>query len=297
MKKHLPGKDQDRLLDVPEDDIQKIAVRSPTERVWTSNKARLIERYLFYFLKVAKRGTYVDGFAAPHEPDVPDSWAARRVIESQPPTDSNRLQLRHFHLCDRSRSKRHLLKTLEEEHPERDIQLYFGDFNKKLDEILAPDRIKPKEATFCLLDQYTFECHWSTVEKIAGYQDPREYKVEQFYFLAQWWFARSKRLGPRRGIAWWGRDDYRELFKMTAIERSQLLCERFQRDLGYRFATPWPIYIGGNSWSVAYHMIHATDHPRAPLLMDTAYHGLDSGPVSKDQLALTIGVDAEDLDD
>lgn len=297
MKKRPASEGQERLLDLPEDEIQRVPVRLPKERVWTSNKARLIERYLFYFLKVTKRGTYIDGFAGPHEPEVPDSWAAKRVIEGQPPVKSNRLQLRHFHLCDRSRDQWPRLKELKASNPDRHIELYFGDFNKKVDTILTPDQVRPKEATFCLLDQWSFECHWETVKNIASYQHPREYKLEQFYFLAQWWFARSKRLGPKRGLAWWGRDDYRDLFGMNAPERAQLLCDRFQQELKYRFATAWPIYIGGESWSVAYHMVHATDHPRAPLLMETAYHGLNSGPVSKDQLALALAIPAEEIED
>jgi three-Cys-motif partner protein len=283
------------MFHVAQDEKRRVPVRPPTQRVWTRNKARLIDRYLYYFLRVAKRGTYVDGFAGPHEPDIPDSWAAKRVLDSQPPVHSNRLQLRHFHLCERGHEQFRRLQVLREEHRERDITLWHGDFNKRVDELLGADSISPTEATFVLLDQYAFECQWTTVEKLARYQHPREYKLEQFYFLAQWWFQRSKRISREKAIQWWGRDDYGNLFGCRPDERATILCDRFQDELGYRFATAWPIYVGGEAWSVAYHMVHATDHERAPELMDDAYHGLDSEPISKDQLALRLGFDPTDL--
>jgi hypothetical protein len=38
----------------------------PAERaIWTENKAKLIERYLFYFVLITKHGAYIDGFAGP----------------------------------------------------------------------------------------------------------------------------------------------------------------------------------------------------------------------------------------
>lgn len=33
--------------------------------IWTENKAKLIERYLYYFVLVTHHGTYIDGFAGP----------------------------------------------------------------------------------------------------------------------------------------------------------------------------------------------------------------------------------------
>src|SRR5690349_16399390 len=59
-------------------------VKSPTHPVWTENKAKLIERYLYYFVQVTKHGTYIDGFAGPQEPDKLDMWSAKLVVESEP---------------------------------------------------------------------------------------------------------------------------------------------------------------------------------------------------------------------
>jgi len=40
----------------------------PRDPIWTENKARLISRYLYGFVLVARHGTYIDGFAAPQRP-------------------------------------------------------------------------------------------------------------------------------------------------------------------------------------------------------------------------------------
>jgi hypothetical protein len=42
------------------------------------NKARLIYRYLFYFVLVTKHGTYIGGFAGPQ--GVQENWAAQLVL-------------------------------------------------------------------------------------------------------------------------------------------------------------------------------------------------------------------------
>jgi hypothetical protein len=53
-----------------------------TRPIWTENKAKLIERYLYYFLMVTKHGTYIDGFAGPQEETGETAnWAAKLVLE------------------------------------------------------------------------------------------------------------------------------------------------------------------------------------------------------------------------
>src|SRR6266481_4427291 len=155
--------------------------------IWTDNKAHFIMRYLRYFVFITKHGTYIDGFAGPQEESMCDSWAARLVLESEP------RWMRHFHLCDAKRSQVNLLKQIKESHSpcqySRNIEIYHGDFNKKVADILAGGDITEKEATFCLLDQRTFECHWSTVEKLARFKTAG-HKIELFYFLANGWLGR-----------------------------------------------------------------------------------------------------------
>jgi hypothetical protein len=67
----------------------------PAERpIWTENKAKLIERYLFYFVLITKHGAYIDGFAWPQYLDQENALAAKLVLESKPAL------LRQYWLCE-----------------------------------------------------------------------------------------------------------------------------------------------------------------------------------------------------
>src|SRR5712692_5882407 len=132
--------------------------------IWTENKAKLIAKYIFLFELITKHGTYIDGFAGPQQPDRPEMWAARLVLEIEPKW------LRHFYLFEKSKAGCDLLKYLKASNSDpsdREVEVFCGDFNVELDNLLSSGRIGQREATFCLLDQRTFECHWNTVEKLA----------------------------------------------------------------------------------------------------------------------------------
>ena len=74
--------------------------------VWTENKAKLIERYLYYFVLITHHGTYIDGFAGPQRPELPNMWAAKLVLESEP------MWFRHFYLFDNDRAQFEALAQL-----------------------------------------------------------------------------------------------------------------------------------------------------------------------------------------
>lgn len=258
----LPG--VDRTANVQPDAKLK-RIRYP---LWTENKAKLIERYLFYFVQITKHGTYIDGFAGPQSEQEPELWAAKLVLENKPQW------FRHFHLCDASPKQVEKLKRLKQEQPVikgRSIHIYSGDFNEKIDEILSTP-IRAREATFCLLDQRTFECHWTTVERLAQHKQEGN-KIELFYFLAQGWLDRA--LAAQKDLSqldcWWGDRGWQQFREVkSGDERVSLLVERF-RSLGYAHVSPWPIYENRDSRRIMYYMIHATDHPEAPALMARAY--------------------------
>ncbi len=66
--------------DVPKVTIPVVhrAGRTRLERLWTGNKALLIQQYLHLFVIVAKHGTYVDGFAGPQYPTMPTRYPCNR---------------------------------------------------------------------------------------------------------------------------------------------------------------------------------------------------------------------------
>ena len=255
------------LFDLPSVDNRHVVRLSPIrEPVWTRNKARLIERYLNLFVMVTRHGVYIDGFAGPQRENEDEAWAAKLVLESKPP------RLRNFLLVDANRSCVTALEKLKDEQESisgRTIDVWCGDFNSIVGEVLASSPIREKTASFCLLDQRTFECHWETVQKISKYKTG--YKIELFYFFGTSWFDRAiSGLNEQKKLeVWWGRDDLDEFLRKPKSERPRLLAERFQNELGYATALAWPIY--GQNRRIMYHMIHATDHPEAHKLMHRAY--------------------------
>jgi three-Cys-motif partner protein len=236
--------------------------------IWTENKAKLIERYLYYFVLITKHGAYIDGFAAPQYHDKSDAWAAKLVLESKP------ARLREFWLCEIDDDGVAQLRQLVESQPKirgRKIQVVPGDFNRNVATLLANSGIRDKTATFCLLDQRTFECEWETLIALSRHRS--EYKIELFYFLATGWLDKSIKATKNTDVLqrWWGRNDYNHLLGMNSFDRTRLFCDRFKDELGYKHAFAWPIFskeIGGR---VMYHMIHATDHDEAPRIMHRAY--------------------------
>jgi three-Cys-motif partner protein len=259
--------------------------------IWTEHKARLIERYLYYFVLITHHGTYIDGFAGPQEEDKPEMWSAKLVLESRP------RWLQRFHLCElRPRSVIALKEMVatqprrERKEPKREVKIYAGDFNKTIDQVLAGDNIPPKQATFALLDQRTFECDWATVLKIARHKVPT--KIELFYFLPAHWFGRAfHETNDKSVIArWWGRDDWPRLGDLTDRERADLLRDRLRDELGYRYAYPWPIYSREEGEGrIKYHMVHASDHDEAPKLMRRAYEQALDIKEPPEQLGFQLG--------
>lgn len=269
-------------------------VKPLTNPVWTENKAQFIMRYLRYFVFITRHGTYIDGFAGPQEERESDCWAAKLVLESEP------RWLRHFYLCDNKRSQVKFLKQLKAAQPlmdshgekiTRDIYVYQGNFNKEVDRILNASQITEKEATFCLLDQRTFECEWETVRKLATFKSSG-HKIEIFYFLANSWLDRA--LGAQEDLdklaRWWGHDDWSELKKMSRDERRDALIDRMKRELGYQSVKAWPIYQRQDGGIVMYYMIHATDHPEGPTQMSRAYRStvLPTEPIEQLKLEFSI---------
>lgn len=244
--------------------------RSLRHPLWTANKAKLIQEYIRLFTFVTKHGTYIDGFAAPQDRHLPELCSANLVLQARPPW------MREFWLCDRDHKGVAMLEEIKTAQalPKRRIEVLQGDFNERVHDILGAGTIKPTTATFALLDQRSFQCDWATVRAIATHK--HTHKIEVFYFLATGWLDRSIATVSRpetieRLTRWWGREDWRDLRKISSSERGPLVAERFRRELGYAYAYPYPIHSERRGGRIMYHMIHATDHEAATPLMLRAY--------------------------
>jgi three-Cys-motif partner protein len=245
--------------------------------IWTENKAQFIRHYLRYFVQITKHGVYIDGFAGPQSFDHLDAWSAALVLSSDPKW------LRSFFLCEISPRGLLALQTLVQVQSDardkkgrrvnRKIEVLPGDFNQNVNSILCNGKIAQKEATFCLLDQRTFECYWATLEKLAAFKQPPHNKIELLYFLGVGWIHRAF-AGIRdteKLLRWWGRTGWEDLKRMSSWDIAQLVRSRFERELGYRFAAAYPIFDRDEGNKVMYYMIHASDHEEAPALMVRAH--------------------------
>ena len=197
-------------------------------------------------------------------------WAAKLVMENDP------RWLKKFFLFENNKDGIAALKQLLEDQPEdptRRIEIIPGDCNIELPRLLKAETIKPTEACFCLLDQRTFECRWTTLARLARCK-PSGHKIELFYFLPHHWLHRALAgLTKNKSILqdWWGRDDWESLYDMTTEQIRAEFIRRFKTELGYVSVKAWPIYERRDGGATMYHMIHATDHLSAPKLMARAY--------------------------
>jgi len=263
---------QPTLFELPPESKREKELKRLKRPIWTENKAKLIERYLYYFVLITKHGTYIDGFAGPQEPDKPEMWSAKLVLESNPRWFKN------FHLFEQNPHQIIKLEELKKDilsapATKRKIEIHPGDFNDLIHEFLDKNPIKENEASFCLLDQRTFECHWNSLIKVAGYKK-KGFKIELFYFLPAAWFDRAISAVKNKDILvnWWGNTEWPILKEMKNCERSKYIASRIKDELNYQSVVPWPIYSKENGGRIMYYMIHATDHPEAPGLMYRAYH-------------------------
>jgi three-Cys-motif partner protein len=267
--------------------------------IWTNNKAKLIERYLYYFAWVTRHGTYIDGFAGPQRIENQDMWSAKLVLANRPRF------LRNFLLFDIDPVKVALLHQLKEEQPplkkneKRSIEIYAGDFNRAIVGVLKEKPIKASEASFCLLDQRTFQCDWKTVVFLAKHKPAGSKKIELFYFLATGWMHRaaSKKKDKQKEMdRWYGNDGWDAFLKLKSIDRSLTFTARFKEELGYKHVYSFPIYGRDNKGVVRtmYWMIHASDDERAPGLMHSAYQFAETVKEDKNQIQL-LSRQAENL--
>jgi hypothetical protein len=93
------------------------------------------------FVYITKHGAYIDGFAGPQEPERPEMWTAKLVLELQPK------RLGQFFLCELNRKSYRALDALIaslRSDPKRKISSYYMDFNKAVHEILASGNINAR---------------------------------------------------------------------------------------------------------------------------------------------------------
>jgi three-Cys-motif partner protein len=113
----LVTEEQLKLFELPAPEPHAHSFKPLRHPLWTKHKAKLISRYLYYFVLITRHGVYIDGFAGPQAPDKHDSWAAKLVLESEPKW------MRNFFLCDIDPKQVAALKKLRDDQPDTRLQL------------------------------------------------------------------------------------------------------------------------------------------------------------------------------
>lgn len=285
----------DTLFDIELSVAPEALGRLGGAKIWTENKAKLIERYLYYFVLVTKHGTYIDGFAGPQDVKHQENWSAKLVIESRP------RWMRQIHLFEKSRAQVARLKKMagaqppqerDKHEPRRVVRIYEGDFNGRVQELLVSGAL-PKDATFCLLDERTFECEWATVQALASYKTGRTHKIELLYFLPNFWLPRAMEAQRDKTVIdrWWGRKGWSILRGLSGLERAALVSRRFKDEFAYASVRYYPIFehVEGGGHTM-YYLIHAADHPESPRLMARAYRRAVFAPEPIEEVQLELGL-------
>ena len=107
----MATEEQLTLFDLPEPEPQAHTFKPFRVALWTEHKAKLIARYLYYFVLITRHGVYIDGFAGPQDPSHAESWAAKLVLESEP------RWMRNFFLCDLDAKQVEALQYLVDNQP------------------------------------------------------------------------------------------------------------------------------------------------------------------------------------
>ena len=243
---------------------------------------------------ITHHGTYIDGFAVRSRNAKRNSMGRQACARKQAALDTPYPFVR----CQPRASEE--ASALAAEQPQfddkgrrinRDINVYHGNFNQKLREILQEAEISENEATFCLLDQRTFECDWASVAALAQHKQTGN-KIELFYFLAIGWLERalSGIKDTDKLVRWWGRSDWTSLKGMRREALRDEIVNRLKTDFRYQSVKAYPIYNRDSGGAIMYYMIHATDHPEAPIQMARAYRNVvrPDGPYEDQQLDLFV---------
>lgn len=253
----------------PVEKPEKLLQKWNEKRMWTEHKAELIAAYLKGFCWVTKSGVYLDAFSGPQdEKGLEDSnWAAKNTLELTPRF------LKQFVLFEKSKTQITHLELLKSRHTQQHVEVVPGDMNEELPAWLEANPIKNTMPTFCLVDQRNTECDWKTLEIVAAHKKG-QYKIEIFYFLPVGWIQRSTKSSKDRAANYerWLGPAWEDFPRDTRYEQYTFFVEQMQNRLGYKYVMPLGITDReGEGGELMFYMIHASDHPEAPKIMNRAY--------------------------
>ncbi|WP_114202356.1 three-Cys-motif partner protein TcmP [Janibacter anophelis] len=261
---------------------------------WTVVKLDALSGYLPAFTQAsqrAKRTMFIDVLAGSTENTARDTGeavigSAERALQVSPPFS-------RVVLCERDERKVAALKEhLAQHHPDRDVKVLHGDCNEKVPEYLAalaaeePHPVWRWAVTFALVDQYSADVRWNTLEALANFRIG-DRKTELWIYFGDSFFPRGLSTGPayeaRMDDLFGGDPDWHVLHRgwragevpgsEFSKELVNLMRWKLQHDLGY--ATTIPLKMVRPSGHGLYHMIFATDHDVGERIMRHVLQGAE----------------------
>jgi len=254
-------------------------------RYWTRNKLGILEGYLSAFNKAAylkaSDRLYIDLMAgSPTNKDRVTGeefdGSARLALQASPP-------FTHLAFCEKPEMAAALKADLEPRHPGRQFQVYPGDCNWTIDQVLNDLERWRKAPTFVFVDQQAAEIHWQTLTKLAAFRTA-DWKAELWILMSPAEITRG--VAGTNGVAFAARVD--ALYGNRAWRRIQaargrgditpeeyrdqmvnLLRWQLEQGLGYVMTARIPMRMPNNM--PLYDMVFATDHPVGNKIMTHLY--------------------------
>lgn len=251
---------------------------------WTIDKLEVFRIYLTMFKRIARRATYIDGFAGSGMVEINGQkhrGSARLAME-----EGGFQRILLFETQEMMQVLEHNIRYQYPARRLRRVSFHPGDCNIEIRRVLDQELIDRDHAVFAMLDPDSTQLAWLTVRALAEYKTldltckPPKCKIELWILFNTtqlrrlWPSDRTKYPEPPNAHVldrvMGGADAWRDLWDQGAKAFELLLryVDRL-RDLGYVYVSPYAIR-DPVSRRAQYYMIHATDHGGAVNLMKWA---------------------------
>jgi three-Cys-motif partner protein len=256
---------------------------------WTRGKLDILRRYLDAFTTATTKSPeriYIDAFAGQVEnrdrltQKVIEGSARIALSIANPPFT----RLRFFETRENAPA---LEAALRRDFSDRDFEVFGGDCNVLIPEMLGELSEYSWAPTFAFVDPNGMEAAWTTLEALAEFRRERKTKVELWLLFAAPMFTRVLRVdgAPTRAEdiaaidAMFGCRDWHAIYEARLAldidpaaarrEYLNLMRWRLEQVLGYTWTHP--LEVRNEAGQPIYYMIFATDHPAGTRIMSDLY--------------------------
>lgn len=256
---------------------------------WSAIKLRTLGEYLMRFTQASQKSSeivYLDLFAGRPSNYVRGTGkllegSALLALATNPP-------FTRLAFCELPANATRLEQELRAQHPHRRFEIYSGDSNETIQQVLADLTEVRWAPTFAFVDPDGPHCHWTTLEALARHKPSTAKSKVELWILFPTLFMRQLPLhdpaGPRpqdmdQIDQMFGNDQWELIYRArragdlkgieARTEYVNLFRWRLQHVLGYH--ATHPIDIPNEQGRPIYTMIFATDHPAGDRIMRSLY--------------------------